>query len=48
MRHSTLMNFVRGRWYRLRLRVTDDEIQAWIDGEEIIYVDLAGKTLSLR
>ncbi|MGQ9636115.1 MAG: hypothetical protein ACUVXB_17975, partial [Bryobacteraceae bacterium] len=45
---STLTNFERGRWYRLRLRVTDDEIQAWIDGEEIIYVDLAGKTISLR
>jgi len=45
---SSFRQFERGRWYALRLRVTDDEIQAWIDGEEVIYVALEGRTIGLR
>jgi hypothetical protein len=40
--------FTKGRWYALRLRVTDDRIQAWIDEEQIIDVDLEGREISLR
>jgi len=40
--------FTKGRWYTLRLRVTDDRIQAWIDDEQIINVALEGKEVSLR
>jgi hypothetical protein len=41
-------NFTKGRWYALRLRVTDDRIQAWIDNEQIIDVALEGREISLR
>lgn len=45
---SSFRQFERGRWYKLRLRVTDDEIQAWIDDEEVVYVALEGRTIGLR
>ncbi|MCL6545344.1 MAG: DUF1080 domain-containing protein [Bryobacteraceae bacterium] len=45
---SSFRQFERGRWYALQLRVTDDEIEAWIDGEEVIYVALEGRTIGLR
>jgi hypothetical protein len=45
---NTYKEFVKGRWYALRLRVTDDRIQAWIDDEEIISVALKGREIGLR
>ena len=41
-------NFTQGRWYVLRLRVTDERIQAWIDEEQIIDIALEGREISLR
>jgi hypothetical protein len=41
-------DFERGRWYKMRLRVTDDRILAWIDEEPVIQVDIAGRTIGLR
>jgi hypothetical protein len=41
-------NFENGRWYALRLQVTDDRIQAWIDGQQIVNVDIKGRTIGLR
>ncbi len=41
-------NFTKRRWYALRLRVTDDRIQAWIDDEPIIDVALEGREIGLR
>jgi len=38
---SLLREFVQGRWYAFRLAVTERRIQAWIDNEPIIDVDLA-------
>jgi hypothetical protein len=40
--------FKNGRWYALRLRVTDELIEAWIDDERLIAVELAGREISLR
>src|SRR5207253_11211874 len=31
---TKFMNIENGRWYRIRLRVTKDKIQAWIDKEK--------------
>jgi hypothetical protein len=45
---STTMEFERGRWYRLRLRVTDEWIMAWIDDELCIEVALEGQEIGLR
>ena len=33
---SIRRDFESGRWYALRLRVTEDRIQAWIDEEAVI------------
>jgi hypothetical protein len=45
---GTHKEFENGRWYALRLRVTDDRIQAWIDGEEIISIALKDREVGLR
>ncbi|HEY2018623.1 MAG TPA: DUF1080 domain-containing protein [Bryobacteraceae bacterium] len=42
------VNFENGRWYALRLQVTDERIMAWIDDRPIIDVAIAGRTISLR
>lgn len=41
-------SFDQGRWYRIRLRVTADKIEAWIDHEKLIDVATTGKRISLR
>ena len=40
--------FEMGRWYKLRFRVTEAAIEAWIDEERVIRVDLAGREIGLR
>jgi hypothetical protein len=44
----TYFNFAAGRWYALRLQVTDDRIKAWIDDRPIIDVVITGRSISLR
>ncbi len=44
----TYFNFENGRWYSLRLRVTPGRITAWIDGKDVIDVDISGRTIDLR
>jgi hypothetical protein len=41
-------SFETGRWYRFRLRVTQEKIQAWIDGELAIDVYFANRMVGLR
>jgi len=41
-------NFEAGRWYRLRLRVAGDRIEAWIDDTAIVNVDIGGRAVGLR
>ncbi|NOX55178.1 MAG: DUF1080 domain-containing protein [Planctomycetes bacterium] len=45
---STFMDFKNGRWYHIRLRVTGKRIQAWIDDEKIVDVDITDRKLSVR
>jgi len=40
--------FEKGRWYALRLRVTDDRIQAWIDEQPVIDVNIGNAEIGLR
>ena len=40
--------FENGRWYALRLQVTDDRIMAWIDEQVIIRVVITGRSIGLR
>jgi len=45
---ATVVEFENNRWYALRLRVTDEMVEAWIDDQQIVGVELAGRELSLR
>ncbi len=40
--------FKNGQWYKLRVRVTDDKIQCWIDDEQVIDQALEGVEISTR
>lgn len=42
------LNFERGRWYRIRLRVTAEKIEVWIDQDKIINVATKDRRISLR
>jgi hypothetical protein len=44
----TYFTFENGRWYRFRLRLEGTRITAWIDGERVINVDFAGRSVGLR
>jgi len=41
-------SFESGRWYRIRLRVTEKKIEAWIDKEKLVDVATAGRRISVR
>ena len=41
-------DFDANRWYALRLRVTGQRIQAWIDNEEYVNLALEGRVINLR
>ncbi len=45
---TKFVNFEPKRWYRIRLRVTPSRIQAWVDQERLINVDISDKRISLR
>lgn len=34
-------------WYKIRVKVTDDQLQAWIDDNEAVTLDLEGRKISL-
>jgi hypothetical protein len=44
----TYFNFENGRWYAMRLRVTDQRITAWIDDRQIVDVATEGRSIGLR
>jgi hypothetical protein len=45
---SCSMDFENGRWYRIRLRILPQRLQAWIDEELVVDVDTRGRELSVR
>ena len=44
----TLMKFEKNRWYHIRLAVTGDEIQAWIDSLRVVDFTIGSNKLSIR
>ena len=42
------MNFKTGQWYRIRVRVTDAKISAWIDDKQVVDQDTKDRKISTR
>ena len=45
---TSYVDFDRDHWYKVRLRVTEAKVQAWLDGKSIVDVKIAGRKLSIR
>jgi hypothetical protein len=45
---TRILRYEQGRWYAVRLRVTPEKIEAWLDREKIVDLALAGRAISLR
>ena len=45
---TTGMEFKDNRWYRIRVRVTNDKIQAWIDDDQKVDLETTGRKITLR
>jgi hypothetical protein len=43
-----LMQFENGRWYHVRLLVSEKNITAWIDTSKVVDLDITGRRLSVR
>src|SRR5438309_7593947 len=42
---TKFINFEQGRWYRIRFRVTEKKLEAWIDDEKLINVSTDEKKI---
>jgi hypothetical protein len=45
---TKFMGFEKNRWYRIRLRVSEPKIEAWIDDESVVDVSIVGRKIGLR
>ncbi len=45
---TTWLEFEAGRWYSVRMRVTATRLEAWLDGKQIVNVNISGRRISLR
>lgn len=45
---STGMEFKDNRWYRIRVRVTEKKIEAWIDEKPMVDLETTGRKITLR
>lgn len=43
-----VMEFKKDQWYRVRIRVRKDKIEAWIDKESMVNLQTKGKKITLR
>jgi hypothetical protein len=41
-------SFKKGQWYKIRLRVEAEKIQAWIDDKQLVNVEIKGKEVSIH
>jgi hypothetical protein len=42
------LNFEKGRWYRIRLRVASSKIEGWIDQDKVVDLDTTGHSMTMR
>jgi hypothetical protein len=45
---TTYHHFEKGRWYGIRVRVTPERIEAWIDKEKVVSQELKDRKISIR
>jgi len=45
---TSFMNFKQDRWYRIRLRVTPEKLEGWIDDKQVVDQSIIGKKISTR
>lgn len=45
---TSYQEFKQDRWYRVRIRVTKERIEAWIDKDKVVDVVTKGKKISIR
>lgn len=45
---TKFMTFDRGKWYKIRLRVTPERIAAWIDDEQVVDFEIKTHKISIR
>jgi hypothetical protein len=45
---TRMISFETGKWYRVRLQVTPNRIQAWLDDQDLVDVDITGKAIDIR
>ncbi len=45
---TTYQKFLAKKWYKVRLKVTDKKIEAWLDDKQIVEQDLKGKKIGIR
>lgn len=45
---TKFMSFEKGRWYRIRLRVTAKRLEAWIGNEKMVNVDTTDRKIAMR
>jgi hypothetical protein len=43
-----IRDFEKGRWYKVKVRVTDKKITVWLDEDDIINVDREGRVFDIR
>lgn len=41
-------NFENGQWYKIRLKVTPEKIEAWLDGKSLVDVEFTGQRIDVR
>jgi hypothetical protein len=45
---TTTEDFENNRWYKIKVRVTKQRVEAWIDGELIVNQELEGHEIGIR
>lgn len=45
---TKFVGFEKNKWYRVKVRVTQDRIEAWLDDEQVANVETAGKKIDMR
>jgi hypothetical protein len=45
---TRMISFEKGKWYKVRLRVVPNHIQAWLDDNDLVDIDVTGRKIDIR